>query len=199
MYTGIIEQMAKILSFALKGKTYCLSIASTFSDLVLGESIAVDGICLSVTGIEKNIFYCDVSPETLKVTTASFFKENTIVNLERSLKLGDRMGGHVVMGHVDQTAVLKNRIIHGECVEMIFKGITEKGQRFFLEKGSVCVNGVSLTVNRVFLDTFSVMLIPDTLSRTNLNFLTEGNIVNIEYDFMVKAVVRQLETRELII
>lgn len=198
MYTGLIDHVAKIIALSLKEGAMKLGIASTFTDLVLGESISIDGVCLSVTGFDGSVFYCDVSPETLSVTTAKYFEKNHFVNVERSLCLGDRMGGHYVMGHVDQTCILYQRTPKGGFIEMTFNGLTNEGQHCFISKGSVCINGVSLTVNRIEGDTFTVMLIPDTLSRTNLDGLSVGDSVNIEYDFMVKAVVKQLKQRELV-
>lgn len=197
MYTGIVEQLGMILSFDKLAGKYRLKIASNFTDFVLGESISVDGICLSVTEFEGHNFYCDLSPETMAVTTASAFKVGAHINLERSLRVGDRLGGHYVMGHVDQTCRLKAHVQHGDCVEMTCDGLTDEGLRYFIPKGSVCINGVSLTVNRVEDDSFTVMLIPDTLQRTNLSELAAGDTVNIEYDFMVKTVVHQLKQKEI--
>ena len=199
MYTGIIDHFAKIIDLSLSDGSMRLAISTRFTDFVLGESISIDGVCLSVTGFDGGVFYCDASPETLNVTTARFFEKDRLVNVERSLCLGDPMGGHYVMGHVDQTCILSQRKAQGDFVEMTLSGLTDEGQNYFITKGSVCINGVSLTVNRSEGDAFSVMLIPDTLSRTNLSDLNVGDSVNIEYDFMVKAVAKQLEKRGLVI
>jgi len=198
MYTGIVDHVGKILSFELLNGNYRLSILSEFSDFVLGESISIDGVCLTVTGFEGNTFHCDISPETFRVTTAQFFEAGQWVNVERSLRVGDRMGGHHVMGHVDAYCRLAKRIDHGDCVEMRFSGMTKEGRRYVIPKGSIAINGVSLTVNAVEEDGFAVMLIPQTLEIANLSHLKEGDAVNIEYDWMVKTVVLQLEQRELV-
>lgn len=198
MYTGLVDHIGKILAFEGLHGTYRLSIASSFTDFVLGESISVDGICLTVTGFEEGVFHCDISPETYTVTTAQFFTVDQAVNIERSLCVGDRLGGHYVMGHVDAYCQLHMRIDRGDCVEMHFAGMTDEGCRYIIPKGSIAINGVSLTVNALDDRSFAVMLIPETLKITNLSTLVVGDAVNVEYDWMVKTVVCQLEQRELV-
>lgn len=198
MYTGIIDHQARIVDIQLLAAGIRLTIASEFQYLVLGESIAVDGICVTVTKIDGALFCCELSPETLRVTTARNFVVGTCVNLERSLRVGDRMGGHYVMGHVDQVMTLVHHELNDNFRELTFSSISPQADSYFIPKGSVAVNGVSLTINRCNQDAFTVMIIPHTAQCTNLGRLCVGNLVNIEYDWMVKTVVQQLMKRELL-
>ncbi|MFU8797440.1 MAG: riboflavin synthase [Gammaproteobacteria bacterium] len=192
MFTGIIDHCGNIT--AVEKTT--IRIAGQFNDWQLGESIAVDGICLTVTQFGETYFECDISAETRLVTTANQFQPGKPVNLERPLRLSDRLGGHIVQGHVDQVAYVAEREAVEECVKLVFTGITATMQRLLIPKGSVAVNGVSLTLNRVMPRAFEVMLIPHTLQRTNLEQLQPGDAVNIEYDWFAKVVSHQLETYE---
>lgn len=190
MFTGIIEHVGTISSCTEIPSGCSLRIKTQFTDLILGESIAVNGICLTVTQIEYDVFVCDVSPETLLLTTASQFTAGTPVNLERALLPLTRIGGHFVSGHVDQTCWVKSIKQAGQFIEMTFAGLKE---RFLFKKGSIAVNGVSLTVNQVMNNEFSVMLVPHTLERTTLSMLHENDEVNIEFDMMARAIVEQVK------
>lgn len=192
MYTGIVDHCGRVIDVQLGERCLTLWIQTTFSHFSLGESIAVDGICLTVTDSREDAFACELSPETLRLTAADRYVVGTQVNLERSMLLQDRVGGHFVSGHIDQAVVLEKIQSHGEFQEMIFSGVDSDKQKYLSEKGSIAINGVSLTINRVMGDAFSVMLIPHTLSRTNLSSLKENDIVNIEFDQLAKLVSRQL-------
>ena len=192
MFTGIIDHCGTVT--AVYGTV--IRVSCEFSDWQLGESIAVDGICLTVTQFGDGYFESDISAETQAVSTVDQFKLGCKVNLERPLRLSDRLGGHIVQGHVDQVAYLAEREVMDDCVKLVFTGITATMQRLLIQKGSIAVNGVSLTLNRVIPQGFEVMLIPHTLQRTNLEELRPGDAVNIEYDWLAKVVSHQLEHYE---
>ena len=170
-----------------------MTINSNFTDLTLGESIAVDGICLTVAYFTAHQFTVDLSPETLRLTTASSYMNGWKVNLERSLRLMDRFGGHFVTGHVDCQYQVKKISRQDEYLEIVFKNGLHSDQKYLTKKGSITVNGVSLTVNEITEDGFAAMLIPHTLEKTNLSFLRVDSHVNIEYDYLAKIIYNQVK------
>ena len=193
MFTGMVDHVGEITEII----DNTLKISSEFNEFIVGESIAVNGICLTVINYTTHYFECELSPETKAVSTAKFFKTGSRVNLEKSLTLSDRMGGHMVMGHVDTCAQVVLSEKHGEFIKLGFK--PELNQYFNLnyivQKGSVSLNGVSLTVNDVNKQTnyFDIMLIPHTLLRTNLGDLRVGDNVNLEVDYMGRYIINYLE------
>jgi len=193
LFTGMIEALGRIRSQKRLGKGLALEIECGFKDLQLGESIAVDGVCLTVTEKTLQGFWCELSPETLALTIAPSYAKDSRVNLERALTLGSRLGGHWVTGHVDTQAVLKEKEPFQEFWKMSFSGLPQNFQRFLIPKGSIAVNGVSLTVNQVTPSGFEVMLIPHTLEKTNLKELEKGNGANIGVDWMSKLIVQTTE------
>jgi riboflavin synthase len=191
MFTGIIDHCGKILKIETIPSGIKLKIQTQFKDLELGESIAINGMCLTVTEFDATSFCCDISPESLNVTTSKNFQENQKINLERALQLSSRLGGHLVSGHVDQMCYVKS-IRHVDAfIEMIFAGLENEANVLMIKKGSITVNGVSLTINDVSNDGFSVMLIPHTLERTQLADLREKDAVNIEFDMMARIIAEQ--------
>lgn len=198
MYTGIIDHCGEIIKIETRTQGVHLWIQSDFSDFSEGESIALDGIC--VTALLSNnsgVFECDLSPETLALTTAGSFQLGQQINLERSLTLSDRMGGHFVMGHVDTTAHVDQIDEFDTFVKMHLNDLTTESMRYLSKKGSVSVNGISLTINAIGKTGFSIMVIPHTLARTNLKNIRQGDRVNIEFDTIARIIVHQLEQREL--
>jgi riboflavin synthase len=193
MFTGLVDHCGIIFKMEDHSTSKRIWINSSFTDLVLGESIAIDGICLTVTEIHEGLFSCDVSEETIRVTTAGIFQVQQAVNLERALQLGARLGGHMVSGHIDQTCMLKECRDKENFIEMSFGGLNSQMQRYIMKKGSIAINGVSLTINEVFADGFSVMLIPHTLQKTNLGNLKVHDRVNIEFDMIAKMIVEQYQ------
>lgn len=191
MFTGCISHCGKIIDIDTLPAGKRLRIACDYTDLNLGESIAVNGICLTVTQCVPGEFCCDISPETLAVSSAEHLDINSVVNLERSLRINDRLNGHFVMGHVDQTCVVESKKRYADYLEYCFSNLLPTARPFFVAKGSVAVNGVSLTLNRVQNDTFSVMLIPETLRITNLSALQVGDLVNVEYDYLAKIIAQR--------
>lgn len=160
----------------------------------MGESIAVDGCCLTVVDSSDNGFACELSPETLNLTTSARYGVGTIVNLERALRMGDAIGGHHVSGHVDEQAYLEAIELQGEFTLMRFSGFSNENLKYITKKGSIAINGVSLTINKKTPTGLEVMLIPHTLERTNLSRLKVGEAVNVEFDWMVRVLITRLES-----
>lgn len=192
MFTGIVDHCGQIAKIEPYENHCCLTIASHFNDLVLGESIAIDGACLTVTEHNNSQFTVQLSPETMRLTTASHYQVGTSLNLERSLRLSDRLGGHFVTGHVDGLCEIKAIICQQEFTEIQFHKVLAEHKNLLVKKGSVAINGVSLTINEVTTDGFAVMLIPHTLEITNLSGLKVGHQVNVEYDYLAKLIQNQI-------
>ena len=192
MFTGIVAALGRILELERmpQGARLLIEAASLgLEDVAIGDSIAVDGVCLTAIGLVADAFEVDVSAETL-ACTAGFVAGGT-VNLEKALRLSDRLGGHLVSGHVDGIG----EVVRFEPVgdnRLLAVRIAPELSRYVARKGSVTVNGVSLTVNEVETETFSVNLIPHTLAVTNLGAAAPGRRVNIEVDMMARYVERLL-------
>lgn len=198
MFTGLVDHTGTIEAIGKHPEqpgSIRLAIRTHFSDLALGESIAVDGVCLTVTAIEGQSFTCELSSETLIRSVAGSYRAGDRLNLERALRLGDRLGGHWVTGHVDTTGRLNRRGAAAAFIPFEFSGYPPEFHRLLSPKGSITVNGVSLTVNAVGPDHFEVMLIPHTLAITNLGSLQAGSRVNLEFDAMNKVIVQELDRR----
>lgn len=193
MFTGLIEVVGKVVQMDRAGSAGRLTVAAAFpGDAVrLGDSIAINGVCLTVVTLGGNTFVFDVSPETLERTAFRGFKPGTPVNLERALRLSDRLGGHIVTGHVDCVAtIIERRELSGNAV-FTFR-LPRDSARYVVAKGSVTIDGISLTVNAVTGDGFSVNIIPHTAVSTTLQFRKPGDEVNIETDILGKYVERLL-------
>ena len=197
MFTGLIQSVGKVHSLKQQGSSAQLQIVSNLveADLQLGESIAVNGACLTVTAWDQSNFSVDISPETMNCTTLGLLRPNQPVNLERALCLADRLGGHLVSGHIDCIATVRRRYQDQNAVRFEF-AVPHEVMRYLVEKGSVAVDGISLTVNRVEHDMFSVAVIPHSLEKTTLNFCREGSQVNIETDLLGRYVERLLQGGE---
>ena len=193
MFTGIIEAVGRVAAVKPAGQSAALTIGAGgmgLSDVSVGDSIACNGVCLTVTALVPQGFTVDVSQETLRVTSG--FGPGTAINLEKSLRLSDRLGGHLVSGHVDGVGtVTAVKTVDGN-LEVIVRFPAELG-RYIARKGSIAIDGVSLTVNVVTTDTFSINLIPHTLAVTNLKDLKQGNRVNLEIDLVARYVERMFD------
>ena len=193
MFTGIIEHLSPVKNLSLKGGggELFLDFRGFSEDIRLGESIAVNGVCLTVKAFAGNVASFDVSGETLKKTGLGALHKVENVNIERALRVGDRLGGHFVTGHVDGTGVIKElKQAAGQCTALfsVEKTLTD----MMIEKGSVAIDGISLTIVSVVDGIFSVALIPFTVSATTLGFKKAGDRVNIEIDMMGKWVKKLL-------
>ena len=190
MFTGIIETMGEICSLTKEGSNINIEIKSSItSELKIDQSIAHNGVCLTVVSINEENYVVTAIKETLDKSNIGELKVGNIVNLERSMKLGERLDGHIVQGHVDQTAICTSILEADGSWYFTFKYDT-KYQNITIEKGSITINGVSLTVVNSKVNEFSVAIIPYTIENTNFNTLKKGAKVNLEFDVVGKYLKR---------
>lgn len=193
MFTGIIEEMGIVKS--IKSKVITIEANKIFDDLKLGDSVAVNGTCLTVSSFEgkvsPKIFNADITSETLSRTNLGDLKSGFKVNLERALTLNGRLGGHIVSGHIDEVGIIKNISKNAEDIELTIE-VPPNLMKYIIEKGSVAVDGISLTVAKVNKNYFSVAIIPHTLKETILYYKKAGDKVNIENDIIGKYVEKLL-------
>lgn len=192
MFTGIVESLGKIVKIIQENQNIHFFVESDFtSELKIDQSVAHNGVCLTVVAIEDAVYQVTAIAETLRKTHLNHWKVGEIINLERGMKLGDRLDGHIVQGHIDQTAVcqsIENQ--HGSTL-FTFSYDASKGN-ITIEKGSITINGVSLTVVNSQVGKFSVAIIPYTLEHTNFKYLQEGSIVNLEFDVIGKYILGKM-------
>ncbi|AMA73646.1 MULTISPECIES: riboflavin synthase [Aneurinibacillus] len=198
MFTGIIEEIGTIRRIQRGNRSAVLEIAAekVLTDVKLGDSIAVNGICLTVVEFSGRHFTVDVMPETLDRTSLSALGPGSPVNLERALAVGDRLGGHFVSGHVDGTGVIVDKRPYDNA--MLFEVRTgEELLWYIIPKGSIAIDGISLTVVDVAGDGFTVSIIPHTLEETILQYKGKGDLVNLECDMLGKYIERFIARRDL--
>ncbi|MBS3948207.1 MAG: riboflavin synthase [Dethiobacter sp.] len=197
MFTGIIEEIGTVKSLVVRSESAKLQIAArkVLADVRLGDSIAVNGVCLTVISFSPQEFTADVMPETLRKTNLVELKPGQVVNLERALALGGRLGGHLVSGHVDGTGRIRDRRLEENAV-VVWIAAAREVLRLIVPKGSITVDGISLTVVDVSHDAFSVSLIPHTAVQTTLGHKAPGELVNLENDLIGKYVERLLATNQ---
>lgn len=187
MFTGIVEECGKIVAVGRSGLITRLTLEADkiCQDTKIGDSISVDGVCLTVASLKEKKLSFDIIPETLRVTTLGSLKPSDKVNLERALRAGDRIGGHFVTGHIDCCGIIRSKKrIRGNWEFQV--AIAPAFLKFAVKKGSVALDGVSLTIADVQKGALSVCLIPHTLEVTTLGFKTSGNKVNVELDLLAK-------------
>lgn len=196
MFTGIVEGLGRVEAVKIIGTGFKIGIRPLFSlkDPIIGESISVDGVCLTLTSLEEGLLWMDVSQETATRSTLGVIRPQELVNLERALKIGDRLGGHFVLGHVDAIGIVKG-VRKVERSHWISISTDPKLSIYMVEKGSITVNGVSLTINKVEGASFEVNIVPHTYEVTNLKYKQPGSKVNIEVDILGKYVYSILTKR----
>jgi riboflavin synthase len=196
MFTGLVEALGEVRELTAEGAGRALTVAVPFAaELTLGESVAVNGTCLTVVAHDAATCRFEVGPETLLRTNLGELRAGDRVNLERSLRVGDRLGGHWVQGHIDGVGRIERRVPDGPWLGVWFSCPPELAAQM-VPKGSVAVDGVSLTLVEVTAGGFSVALIPHTLDHTTLGFKRPGDAVNLETDILAKYVWKCLEAQQ---
>ncbi|HZI69148.1 MAG TPA: riboflavin synthase [Hanamia sp.] len=195
MFTGIIRNLGELVEISSNGSNRTFYIESGLAEeLKIDESVAHNGVCLTVEDIDDHIYRITAIEETLKKSNAGYWEVGDLINLEQSMQLNDRLDGHIVQGHVDGTGICKTKKEKNGSFEFTF-AFDKKFAPLMIEKGSVCVNGVSLTAFNVSKDRFTVAIIPYTFANTNLKNLQEKDIVNLEFDILGKYVQRMLQVK----
>ena len=190
MFSGIIEDIGRV-KYKSKNREV-IAIETSFSNIKMGESISCAGVCLTVSKIEEHIFFSDLSPETLEKTTLSKLKVGDYINLEKSLRMGQEISGHMVFGHVDGFSKIKN--IKKFKDSWLFEFEASKNiMKFLSDKCSIAINGISLTVNDVSNKSFKVAIIPHTWENTSLQFNKVGDLMNTEIDMLARYVFKALK------
>jgi riboflavin synthase len=198
MFTGIIKAKGRVRSLKKRGGDLCLSVDAAgldWAEFEVGESISVNGVCLTATALRANGFDADVSVETMNVTALGSLTTGSAVNLEPSVSLGERLGGHLVSGHVDCVGTVTARDNDARSVRLAIE-VPEEYSRYLAKKGAVCVDGVSLTINEVSARGFEVNIIPHTAEETIIGDYAIGTTVNIEVDLLARYIERLLERGE---
>lgn len=193
MFTGIVEEIGTVKS--VQSKVITIEASKIFDDLHLGDSVAVNGTCLTVSSFDNKIFNADVTQETLNRTNLGSLKNGSKVNLERAMTLSGRFGGHIVSGHIDGVGSIKSMKKDDNAIILTIE-VSKHLMKYIVEKGSVAVDGISLTVASLTDNSFSMAVIPHTLKETVLYYKKEGDKVNIENDVIGKYVERLLTFKE---
>jgi len=197
MFSGIIEDQGEVIKLQKEQDNLHITLKSSFTkELKIDQSIAHNGVCLTIINIKDEAYTVTAISETRKKTNFDFLKIGDRINLERAMKLGDRLDGHIVQGHVDQTAVCKRvEEANGSWVFTFEYDLSQNN--ITVEKGSVCINGVSLTVVDSKNNSFSVCIIPYTFEHTNFNSIKPGTIVNLEFDILGKYISKLMHVAHL--
>ncbi|SEI63405.1 riboflavin synthase alpha chain [Bhargavaea ginsengi] len=194
MFTGIIEEIGTVRSVTpgRDAATLKIGASAVLEDVRLGDSIAVNGVCVTVTGFSREAFTADLMPETLKATSLATVKSGTPVNLERALRADSRLGGHIVSGHIDCTAMIRSKRTEGNAIYLDLT-IPNEFSAYLIQKGSVALDGTSLTVFEAREDSITVSLVPHTQAVTILGSKKPGDRINLECDILAKYAERMLQ------
>ena len=195
MFTGIIQGQAILANKIEDSNTFSIKTDLDLSDCKIGSSISCDGVCLTVTSINyKNSFYffnVNIGEETFNRTTAQYWDNNYKINLEKSLKVGDEISGHFVYGHIDSVCKILEIKSLEHSWEFKFEKIFHENNYFIIEKGSITINGISLTIANVDKNSFIISIIPHTFNNTNFQFLKEADLVNVEFDYLARFILNK--------
>lgn len=191
MFTGIIEEVGKVQLIA--GKNIEIGCSYILDGTGLGDSIAVNGVCLTVTNIGASFFNAEISPETMRVSNLGNLKIGDYVNLERAMPINGRLGGHIVSGHIDNVAKLIKIVKLNDFYEINIE-LKQTEEKYAVKKGSITVNGISLTIADINRNIIKILVIPHTYENTNLKTLKSGDYVNIEVDILAKYIEKFLST-----
>tara|TARA_Y100000590_G_C15618052_1_gene976517 strand:+ start:422 stop:1012 length:591 start_codon:yes stop_codon:yes gene_type:complete len=191
MFTGIIEKLVKINQLKQFDNHWNISVDLNFDDIDIGSSIAINGVCLTVVDIDNRSFYFDIINETLQKTTLKYLKKNDLVNVERCMKINARLDGHIVQGHIECIGELISKKLANDETKIKIK-LDQKYTKYCIYKGSIAIDGISLTISGVGLDFIECCIIPHTLQNTTLGFRKEGDLFNIETDIISKYIEKQL-------
>ncbi|QDP39580.1 riboflavin synthase [Radiobacillus deserti] len=197
MFTGIVEEKGKVKTLIRSHQSLSLTIdaSKVLGDLVIGDSVAINGVCLTVTSFTSGSFTVDVMPETFRATSLATLKRGSTVNLERAMSASGRFGGHFVSGHVDVVGEIM-QVWREDIALYVYIKVPHDELRYLTYKGSICVDGTSLTVFGVKEDGFVISLIPETQRATILGEKNQGDVVNVEYDMLAKYMERFLTFRD---
>ena len=193
MFTGIIEETGRVINITKNSNSVKLKIncAKVLENISLGDSVAVNGVCLTAVNFGADYFEADVSHETLLKSSLKNISTGAVLNLERALTLSSRLGGHLVQGHVEATGILINITKYGEFYKVFIEYPNEL-DKYIVEKGSIAIDGISLTVVNVVNNTFEVAVIPHTFENTNLKYRKNGDIINLETDIIARYVEKMI-------
>ena len=196
MFTGIIQGQAIIENKFIDSNTFSIKTDLNLNDCNIGSSISCDGICLTITKIKnENSYYffnVNISEETIKRTAAQYWDKNSKINLEKSLRVGEEISGHFVYGHVDTVLNISKIEKLSSSWDFYFSSYSlSKYKKFIVEKGSIAINGISLTIANVDKDSFVISIIPHTFNNTNLQFSKESDFVNIEFDYLARFILNK--------
>ena len=198
MFTGIIQSFGFVENIDFDKNIFTMKTNLDLNDCKIGSSISCDGICLTITNILDHTFSVNIGEETIKRSNVLRWNKDTKINLEKSLKVGDEISGHFVYGHIDGTIELKKIIKFTNSWEYEFSLSSLNNnvdiKKYIVEKGSVAINGISLTVANTFVKSFNISVIPHTFKNTNLSTLKEGDRVNIEFDPLARYIVKRYDT-----
>ena len=191
MFTGIVEETGKVQ--AITDRKVVIECKKVLEDSKIGDSIAVNGVCLTITSIGENSFSADISPETFRISCK--LKQGDIVNLERAMSANGRFGGHIVSGHVDGVATIVSNKNNGEFYDLQIK-LSDEESKYVIKKGSITINGISLTIAKIEGSLINLAIIPHTYENTSLKCLKIGDLVNIEVDIIAKYIEKFLSTSD---
>lgn len=193
MFTGLVDAFGVVVHFERQEQHAILKLQCPYSQFQLGESIAVNGVCLTLVEFQQQVVTFDISSETLKVTNLGELKIGDRVHCERALEAHSRLGGHVLTGHVDSTAQVISLETQMDYVKLCVGEFSKEERLFLIKKGSIALNGVSLTINAVSATSIELMLVPHTLQQTTFSDLKIGQILNVEFDYMTRIIAQQLK------